>query len=777
MIRSCFSSYICEYSEPINYNNPSNFGAVAIGEEGYDVGGESIADIENMLKDSDGDGISDLVDNCVDIPNPSQEDSDKDGVGDVCDSCMAEDACPSYMTSYTYYCGFSSCSEDPLFRNDYYNNYPNGCGCFDEDGENYFKKGSAYGEVIRTLSIDHPLYGSVCNAYSRPGRVREDYCINETHLVEYVCKEGVEERIIECPAGCEEGACKSGEYSDDVFNIFKVGGVRLDIINKMGLDNESFTSLFGFDPNEYCIENSIKEVFPTGIEDGKIMYSSEVIECPSLCREISINYMEENIISGYCRCFEGDITRGLDEEGISMYVRDPLVYPVSLSEYDGDPSLLVNGSYLTERCLDNNTLLETYLDDNCKTKYAIIECEGGCEEGACNRVAEPTCSDGIKNQGEIGIDCGGPCTPCGFAKLSGRVLYEYKQGSGRTINKSARFVKIELNKIGEEYRRELVDETITDENGTFEFYIDKSLENITTKFEIKLKPQNYAARVERDWDGCNYYVDIYYIFDFNYSDSFLPIYIPLNASQKTEQGVNSRWEMTSAGLCGLDYRSGNIEDPANYFKIADVMLTARQYADANRGDSDAIGRVDVDYPDEGLDGVSYFSRSSDEIHLTNPSVFSIAHEYAHYLQHKIGALNNVGGSHTSCTRRSKEFAWNEGFPYYFENLIAKKYYGWIYPEVERPSIAECESYGEDVELSVASVLWDLFDREEDLSGEERFDRIEREDSRIFKIFDKEFERAGEITICSLLDIYEGKLRRPIDIDNFNSIKAANSIRC
>ena len=34
-----------------------------------------------------------------------------------------------------------------------------------------------------------------------------------------------------------------------------------------------------------------------------------------------------------------------------------------------------------------------------------IDCGGPC--GAC-----PTCSDGIQNQGETGIDCGGPCSPC-----------------------------------------------------------------------------------------------------------------------------------------------------------------------------------------------------------------------------------------------------------------------------------------------------------------------------------------------------------------------------
>jgi len=35
-----------------------------------------------------------------------------------------------------------------------------------------------------------------------------------------------------------------------------------------------------------------------------------------------------------------------------------------------------------------------------------IDCGGPC-------IACPTCSDGIQNQGETGVDCGGPCAPCG----------------------------------------------------------------------------------------------------------------------------------------------------------------------------------------------------------------------------------------------------------------------------------------------------------------------------------------------------------------------------
>lgn len=31
---------------------------------------------------------------------------------------------------------------------------------------------------------------------------------------------------------------------------------------------------------------------------------------------------------------------------------------------------------------------------------------------------EPTCSDGVQNQGETGVDCGGPCAPCGGAGVT-----------------------------------------------------------------------------------------------------------------------------------------------------------------------------------------------------------------------------------------------------------------------------------------------------------------------------------------------------------------------
>jgi len=43
------------------------------------------------LTDSDGDGIGDLCDNCLNTPNPDQADLDNDGIGDICDDCVDPD--------------------------------------------------------------------------------------------------------------------------------------------------------------------------------------------------------------------------------------------------------------------------------------------------------------------------------------------------------------------------------------------------------------------------------------------------------------------------------------------------------------------------------------------------------------------------------------------------------------------------------------------------------------------------------------------------------------
>ena len=49
------------------------------------------ANAQDNLKDTDGDGIPDVLDNCVTVPNRDQKDSDNDGVGDACDADINKD--------------------------------------------------------------------------------------------------------------------------------------------------------------------------------------------------------------------------------------------------------------------------------------------------------------------------------------------------------------------------------------------------------------------------------------------------------------------------------------------------------------------------------------------------------------------------------------------------------------------------------------------------------------------------------------------------------------
>ncbi|MBL8878930.1 MAG: DUF11 domain-containing protein, partial [Phycisphaerales bacterium] len=42
----------------------------------------------NAITDTDGDGVEDALDNCVDVANPDQADENADGIGDACDDSL-----------------------------------------------------------------------------------------------------------------------------------------------------------------------------------------------------------------------------------------------------------------------------------------------------------------------------------------------------------------------------------------------------------------------------------------------------------------------------------------------------------------------------------------------------------------------------------------------------------------------------------------------------------------------------------------------------------------
>jgi|GEM_PF-2937145 len=64
------------------------------------------------------------------------------------------------------------------------------------------------------------------------------------------------------------------------------------------------------------------------------------------------------------------------------------------------------------------TVTPTCADGIMNQSETGIDCGGPC--AAC-----PSCSDGIQNQGETGIDCGGPCSACGTNLCAGITSTSY----------------------------------------------------------------------------------------------------------------------------------------------------------------------------------------------------------------------------------------------------------------------------------------------------------------------------------------------------------------
>lgn len=59
-----------------------------------------------------------------------------------------------------------------------------------------------------------------------------------------------------------------------------------------------------------------------------------------------------------------------------------------------------------------------------------VDCGGPCT-AQC-----PSCADGIRNQGETAVDCGGPCDPC-YPRMSAKVAGQFWSSGSRNAQCSA----------------------------------------------------------------------------------------------------------------------------------------------------------------------------------------------------------------------------------------------------------------------------------------------------------------------------------------------------
>jgi len=248
--------------------------------------------------------------------------------------------------------------------------------------------------------------------------------------------------------GCATGHVSCGtidmvqnymDYSDDVCMnlftqgqtermraLFDPGGFRASLLNSNACSDDGTEN-----PVATCTDG-IQNQDETGVDCGGSCTPCST-NCPTNEIKITINfdnYPEEtsweitneagNVVAfgePYIDLAEGStltITECIDDGCYNFTIKDAYQDGICCGYGNGSYSLTFNENNLTaggiftaeettNLCLG---LPKPTCEDGIQNQNEIgIDCGGPC-------VACPTCEDGIQNQAETGIDCGGPCTPC-----------------------------------------------------------------------------------------------------------------------------------------------------------------------------------------------------------------------------------------------------------------------------------------------------------------------------------------------------------------------------
>jgi len=362
-----------------------------------------------VAADADGDGIRDLFDNCPAVANSGQADTDHDSVGDACDECCpACDAAPSdgLLGGGIEYCcpsldvfGYStnpfSCRDsltrrdegsgrDVYYWEDFYGSVDRqGCGCYDGDGgsnDPYTISSTWFEEEEgrECHDVHNPLgdtYVTYCTSSRTECDSRTDRCANATFVKEFSCGPGgLVSTDVMCPSGttCVTGRCSCPD-SDGGWDYFEGG-----------------TSAGNMDT---CIDEFTLREYGCGYTDWRGTYHDESrdITCDHGCYEAPLGDV--------CQCWDTD-----------HLVANQ--YSLRGETHWHTPG---GGSVTSSRdeCIDERTLREYFTEpsgDDCIIREEIYTCPGKCEAGACH---PPTCTDGVLDGDETGVDCGGSrCPAC-----------------------------------------------------------------------------------------------------------------------------------------------------------------------------------------------------------------------------------------------------------------------------------------------------------------------------------------------------------------------------
>jgi hypothetical protein len=236
-----------------------------------------------------------------------------------------------------------------------------------------------------------------------------DSCESESTLREYFCEGSGSEimsRVYACSSSCYESprlASPDGRSSIQVEGDACIcsdsdGGIDFytrGIIGRAETHEENLSEEDSFGRDEGSPSGIDEEITQDYCDDDNFILTEYYCEDNTL--KTTTHPCHYGCMDGRCYCHDSD-------GGINFQIlgrpRNAFNYPVGQ----------------LDECIDETTLREVYVEvrgageeAECVIDTMEHTCETECLHGTC---LEPSCTDTIQNQGEEGVDCGGPCDAC-----------------------------------------------------------------------------------------------------------------------------------------------------------------------------------------------------------------------------------------------------------------------------------------------------------------------------------------------------------------------------